>query len=559
MIFINFFDSLLQSISIVNFALIDDIQSDFGPQLNVVTGETGSGKSIVMDALSVVLGARADLSAVRDASKKCIVEVVFDLSKSSLHSVFDDLEVDFDVETILRREILPSGKSRSFINDIPVQLDKLRFLGSQLVDLHSQHQTSQLANSAFHFDLLDTFSGAMDLRSDFQDALSTAKQIEKKYQELLEAQRAAKESFDYNSFLLEELKVLELQNDMQSTLEDERNLLQHAHDIKENIHQILAIASKENLGLTDQLSQCKMGLQKLESFSEQFQELSQRLDSMWIEWSDIQATLTTLDDDLAVDPVRLEVVNQTLSKIYALQQKHQVADVEGLMKKEQQLSALCQVVNEGYDEIKIEKQRLEEAENKAWDLSKNLATFRRNHVKELADELTTRLNKLGMEHARFDFQLDTESTLSSTGSDTLTVLFSANKGIDFSELRKIASGGERSRIMLVIKSILAKNDHCPTMILDEIDAGVSGEMAKAMGDFMREISQHTQLISITHLPQIAAMGTSHIKVYKTTDDETTRTRVKTLVGEDRVIEIAQMIDGNQITQTARTYAKKLLN
>ena len=550
---------MLQSISIVNFALIDDIQSDFGPQLNVVTGETGSGKSIVMDALSLVLGARADLSAVRDASKKCIVEVVFDLSNSSLHSVFDDLEVDFDVETILRREILPSGKSRSFINDNPVQLDKLRFLGSELVDLHSQHQTSQLANSAFHFDLLDNFSGAMDLRSDFQVALSTAKNIEKNYQELLEAQLAAKESFDYNSFLLEELKVLELQNDMQSTLEDERNLLQHAHDIKENIHQILAIATKENLGLTDQLSQCKMGLQKLESFSEQFQALSQRLDSMWIEWSDIQATLSTLDDDLAVDPARLEVVNQTLSKIYALQQKHQVADVEGLMKKEQQLSALCQVVTEGDDEIKIEKQRLEEAENKAWDLSKNLATLRRNHVKELADELTIRLKKLGMEHARFDFQLDTESTLSSTGSDTLTVLFSANKGIDFSELRKIASGGERSRIMLVIKSILAKNDHCPTMILDEIDTGVSGEMAKAMGDFMREISQHTQLISITHLPQIAAMGTSHIKVYKTTDDETTRTRVKTLVGEDRVIEIAQMIDGNEITQTARTYAEKLLN
>ena len=550
---------MLQSISIVNFALIDDIQSDFGPQLNVVTGETGSGKSIVMDALSLVLGARADLSAVRDSSKKCIVEVVFDLSKSALHPVFYELEVDFEFETILRREILPSGKSRSFINDTPVQLDKLRFIGSQLVDLHSQHQTSQLANSAFHFDLLDTFSGTMDLRSEFQDALSTAKQIEKKYHELLEAQRAAKESFDFNSFLLEELKELELQNDMQSLLEDERNLLQHAHDIKENIHQILAIARKENLGLTDQLSQCKLGLQKLEPFSEKFQSLSQRLDSMWIEWSDIQATLSTLDDDLSVDPARLEVVNQALSKIYTLQQKHLVSDVEGLMKKEQQLSALCQVVTEGDDEVKIQKQLLEEAENKAWDLSKKLARLRRNHVKKLADELTTRLKRLGMEHARFDFHLHAESTLNSTGSDILTVLFSANKGIDFSELRKIASGGERSRIMLVIKSILAKNDHCPTMILDEIDTGVSGEMAIAMGDFMREISQHTQLISITHLPQIAAMGTSHIKVYKTTDDETTRTRVKTLVGEDRVTEIAQMIDGNQITQTARTYAEKLLN
>ena len=358
---------------------------------------------------------------------------------------------------------------------------------------------------------------------------------------------------------MEELKELELQNDMQSLLEDERNLLQHAHDIKENIHQILAIARKENLGLTDQLSQCKLGLQKLEPFSEKFQSLSQRLDSMWIEWSDIQATLSTLDDDLSVDPARLEVVNQALSKIYTLQQKHQVSAVEGLMKKEQQLSALCQVVTEGDDEVKIQKQLLEEGENKAWDLSKKLARLRRNHVKKLADELTTRLKKLGMEHARFDFHLHAESTLNSTGSDILSVLFSANKGIDFSELRKIASGGERSRIMLVIKSILAKNYHCPTMILDEIDTGVSGEMAIAMGDFMREISQHTQLISITHLPQIAAMGTSHIKVYKTTDDETTRTRVKTLVGEDRVTEIAQMIDGNQITQTARTYAEKLLN
>ena len=550
---------MLQSISIVNFALIDDIQSDFGPQLNVVTGETGSGKSIVMDALSLVLGARADLSAVRDSSKKCIGEVVFDLSKSALHPVFYELEVDFEFETILRREILPSGKSRSFINDTPVQLDKLRFIGSQLVDLHSQHQTSQLANSAFHFDLLDTFSGTMDLRSEFQDALSTAKQIEKKYHELLEAQQAAKESFDFNSFLLEELKELELQNDMQSLLEDERNLLQHAYDIKENIHQILAITRKENLGLTDQLSQCKLGLQKLEPFSEKFQALSQRLDSMCIEWSDIQATLSTLDDDLSVDPARLEVVNKALSKIYTLQQKHRVSDVEGLMKKEQQLSALCQVVTEGDDEVKIQKQLLEEAENKAWDLSKKLARLRRNHVKKLADELTTRLKKLGMEHARFDFHLHAESTLNSTGSDILSVLFSANKGIDFSELRKIASGGERSRIMLVIKSILAKNYHCPTMILDEIDTGVSGEMAKAMGDFMREISQHTQLISITHLPQIAAMGTSHIKVYKTTDDETTRTRVKTLVGEERVTEIAQMIDGNQITQTARIYAEKLLN
>ena len=550
---------MLKSISIVNFALIDDIQSDFGPQLNVVTGETGSGKSIVMDALSLVLGARADLSAVRDASKKCIVEATFELSKSKLRPVFNDLEVDFEIETILRREILPSGKSRSFINDTPVQLDKLRLLGSQLVDLHSQHQTSQLADSQFQFDLLDSFSEALDLRANYQQTLTIVKQEEKNYKELVEAQRAAKESYDYNSFLLAELKELELHSDIQSHLEEERNLLQHADDIKQTIQQVLQISSEENNGLIDQLNQCRMSLQKLESHSNQYQAIFDRVQNIWYEWSDIQTSLSSLDDELVVDPMRLEVVNQTLSKIYSLQQKHQVQDVEGLIIKEEELTALCQVVVEGDEEIQTQKKRLEEAEKTAWKLAKDLAKLRRSHAKHLADELSARLSKLGMEHARFDFQLGEESSLGRVGADSLSLLFSANKGIDFSELRKIASGGERSRIMLVIKSILAKNDHCPTMILDEIDAGVSGEMAKAMGNFMRDISRHTQLITITHLPQIAAMGTSHIKVYKTADDRTTRTYIKRLVGEDRVVEIAQMIDGNQITQTARTYAEKLLN
>ena len=550
---------MLQSISIVNFALIDDIQSDFGRQLNVVTGETGSGKSIVMDALSLVLGARADLSAVRDASKKCIVEAIFDLSKSAFKSVFDDLQVDFEVETILRREILPSGKSRSFINDTPVQLEKLRFLGSQLVDLHSQHQTSQLADPRFHFDLLDAFSDALELRAEYQQTLEAFKQEEKHYHEMLEVQRGAKESYDYNCFLFAELKELELHEDIQTQLEEERNLLQHADDIKQTIQHILQISSMENNGLTDQLSQCRMDLQKLESYSDQYKALSERVQNLWYEWTDIQSNLSSMDEELVVDPMRLEAVNQTLSKIYSLQHKHHVHDIRGLMDKEQELETLCQVVLEGDEEIQSQKHRLDKAEKTAWKLATELAKKRRDHAQKLANKLSARLVKLGMEHARFDFQLDAESSLGSVGADSLTLLFSANKGVGFSTLRKVASGGERSRIMLVIKSILAKNDHCPTMILDEIDAGVSGEMAKAMGSFMKDISEHTQLIAITHLPQIAAMGNSHIKVYKSSDDQTTRTYVKQLEGEDRVVEIAQMIDGNQITQTARTYAEKLLN
>ena len=550
---------MLQSISIVNFALIDDIQSDFGRQLNVVTGETGSGKSIVMDALSLVLGARADLSAVRDASKKCIVEAIFDLSKSAFKSVFDNLQVDFEVETILRREILPSGKSRSFINDTPVQLEKLRFLGSQLVDLHSQHQTSQLADPRFHFDLLDAFSDALELRAEYQQTLEAFKQEEKHYHEMLEVQRGAKESYDYNCFLFAELKELELHDDIQTQLEEERNLLQHADDIKQTIQHILQISSMENNGLTDQLSQCRMDLQKLESYSDQYKAFSERVQNLWYEWTDIQSNLSSMDEELVVDPMRLEAVNQTLSKIYSLQHKHHVHDIRGLMDKEQELETLCQVVLEGDEEIQSQKHRLDKAEKTAWKLATELAKKRRDHAQKLANKLSARLVKLGMEHARFDFQLDTESSLGLVGADSLTLLFSANKGVGFSTLRKVASGGERSRIMLVIKSILAKNDHCPTMILDEIDAGVSGEMAKAMGSFMKDISEHTQLIAITHLPQIAAMGNSHIKVYKSSDDQTTRTYVKQLEGEDRVVEIAQMIDGNQITQTARTYAEKLLN
>ena len=550
---------MLQSISIVNFALIDDIQSDFGRQLNVVTGETGSGKSIVMDALSLVLGARADLSAVRDASKKCIVEAIFDLSKSAFKSVFDDLQVDFEVETILRREILPSGKSRSFINDTPVQLEKLRFLGSQLVDLHSQHQTSQLADPRFHFDLLDTFSDALELRAEYQQTLEAFKQEEKHYHEMLEVQRGAKESYDYNCFLFAELKELELHDDIQTQLEEERNLLQHADDIKQTIQHILQISSMENNGLTDQLSQCRMDLQKLESYSDHYKAFSERVQNLWYEWTDIQSNLSSMDEELVVDPMRLEAVNQTLSKIYSLQHKHHVHDIRGLMDKEQELETLCQLVLEGDEEIQSQKHRLDKAEKTAWKLATELAKKRRDHAQKLANKLSARLVKLGMEHARFDFQLDAESSLGPVGADSLTLLFSANKGVGFSTLRKVASGGERSRIMLVIKSILAKNNHCPTMILDEIDAGVSGEMAKAMGSFMKDISEHTQLIAITHLPQIAAMGNSHIKVYKSSDDQTTRTYVKQLEGEDRVVEIAQMIDGNQITQTARTYAEKLLN
>lgn len=550
---------MIRSISIVNFALIDDIQADFGPNLNVVTGETGSGKSIVMGALSLVLGARADLSAVRDSNKKCVIEVSFEIPQKKLITVFDELEVDYDAETFLRREILPSGKSRAFINDTPVQLEKLRHLGSNLVDLHTQHQTSQLAEPQFHFNLLDAFSNSLDLRKDYQDSLAIFHQERKKHDELVHAQQAAKESFDYNSFQLEELKSLQLHENLQFELEEERNQLQHAEDIKQAIHSIILLAQNEESGLNDQLNQSRSALLKLASFGESFKELSTRLENLWFEWQDIEASISQLNDNVVVDPIRLEIVSDTLSTIYSLQQKHLVNDVSGLMDKERELTSICNIVLDGDESIQIQKKRLDIVEKKVWQCAKKLSKCRHDYSKKLADELTFRLAQLGMEHARFNFQLAPEETLGSMGTDALTLLFSANKGIDFGLLRKVASGGERSRIMLVVKSILAKNHHLPSMILDEIDAGVSGEMAKAMGSLMKEISKHTQLIAITHLPQIAAAGNTHLKVYKSTDETTTRTHIKSLEGEERVEEIAQMLDGNQITQLGRSHAKQLLN
>jgi len=550
---------LIRSISIKNFALIDDIQVSFGDQLNVITGETGSGKSIVLEALSLALGSRADLSAVRDAQSKCIVEVLFEVSTLNIQKSFEELDLDYEPETIFRREILPSGKSRAFINDTPVNLDQMRNLGHLLVDIHTQRQTASLTEPLFLYDFLDAYSNSMLLRENYQQALDDFRSIEKKFKSLEAAQQQAQASLEYNKYQLNELQQLSLYSGIQEELEQTRSQLQHATDIEQILSQAQHIINQENLGLSDQLNLLKNSFSKLESFGKQYTELSSRIQNLWFEIDDIANNIEDHHQNISHDPNLLDQLSQKLSSLYALQNKHKVADVEGLLQKQTELEQICALAEDSDSTIVVLKNQLNEAQKTAEHLASKLSKIRIQKAPSLAAAIAKGLGVLGMEHAQFEFNFQTDTSLGSLGKDKINFLFSANKGMTFGPLHKIASGGELSRIMLVIKSIMAEHKTLPCLIMDEIDTGVSGEMAKAMANLMKQISQKTQLISITHLPQIAASGDTHIKVFKSTEKSTTKTYVKSLTGEDRILEIAQMLDGNHVTKVARLHALELLN
>ena len=550
---------MIRSISIKNFALIDDIQLSFGNQFNVITGETGSGKSIVLEALSLALGSRADLSAVRDAQSKCVVEVLFEVSSLNIEKSFEELDLDYEPETFFRREILPSGKSRAFINDTPVNLDQMRNLGYLLVDIHTQRQTASLTESNFLYDLLDAYSNSMSLRDNYQEALQDFRSIQKKLSTLEQAQQQAQASHEYNKYQLDELQQLSLCSGIQEELEQSRNQLQHATDIEQILSQAQHIINQENLGLSDQLNLLKNSLSKLENFGKQYAELSSRIQNIWYELDDIASHVEDYHQNISHDPNRLDQLSQKLSTLYALQNKHKVTDVEGLLEKQSELEQICALAEDGESVTSALRNQMNEAQKKADDLASQLSKIRTQKAPELSAAIAQGLGVLGMEHAQFEFNFQNDTSLTLLGKDKIDFLFSANKGMAFGPIHKIASGGELSRIMLVIKSIMANHKTLPCLIMDEIDTGVSGEMAKAMANLMKQISQKTQLIGITHLPQIAATGDIHIKIFKSTDNSTTKTYAKALTGEDRILEIAQMLDGNQVTKVARLHAEELLN
>ncbi|MBF6607653.1 MAG: DNA repair protein RecN [Flavobacterium sp.] len=550
---------MITSLSIENFALIDKLSIDFSDGFSIITGETGAGKSILLGALGLVLGKRADLSALKNKQQKCIVEAHFRIGDYNLEDFFSQNDLDHDPETIIRREILPSGKSRAFINDSPVNLQELQQLGNFLIDVHSQHQTRELSEEEFQFAIIDALAQNAELLAEYRSAYTKLKQSQRQLLQLQEEARTIGSENDYNNFLLEELASANLQAGEQQELERSFGLLSNVESIGEQIAKVLALANDEQYGISVNLREVRNAMQKLAGLSVEFQPLHDRIVSAAIELDDIFEETSRMSDSLAADPMQLEVVNQKLQTIYNLQKKHQVNTVEELLQVKNELEGKSNSAFLIDEEIEALSVAIAKQLQHLHKLAASISERRTLAVPILSEQLIGILSELGMPNARFGIRINKTEVLNKNGLDDIEFLFSANKGSDFGQLKKVASGGEMSRIMLAVKSILAQYSKLPTIIFDEIDTGVSGEIANKMGDIMKSMSAGMQVFAITHLPQIAAKGKVHYKVYKSVTDDQTNSELKLLSRQERVDEIAQMLSGSVITDSAINHAKALLD
>jgi DNA repair protein RecN (Recombination protein N) len=549
---------MIVSISIENFALIEKLQLQLSGGFTVITGETGAGKSILLGALGLVLGKRADLSQLQNSDKKCVIEATFDIKEYNLNSFFADNDLDYEQQTIIRREILPSGKSRAFVNDTPINLIELQVLSDSLLDIHSQHQTSELLEDQIQMQIIDAVASNKELLSLYRTELQIWKKstIELKVitQELIESEKEK----DYNQFLLEELFASNLKNTNQSELEEDLEKNNNIDSIKENLAFIAAIASDENVGILNSVKQAKSYLQKIAPYSGDFQSLLERWNSLQIEAEDILQEVSRLEDGIIVQPEILASLNEKLQQLYSLQKKHNVNSVEELLEIQESLDSKALSGEELTDKKAVLESKILASVQKLESFAKDIRANRVVAIPILSEQLEANLKKLGMENAKFQIELQNSSNFLENGMDALTFLFSANKGGNFGLLKKTASGGEISRIMLTIKYILAQYSKLPTILFDEIDTGVSGDIASKMGEMMKQMSKSMQVISITHLPQIASQGVSHFKVFKSENEKQTTTKVEMLNKETRITEIAQMLSGSKITDAALNNAKELL-
>lgn len=550
---------MLTSLSIKNYALIDSLHVDFNDGLSIITGETGAGKSILLGGLSLILGKRADLSSLKDASKKCIIEAVFNISNYNLKSLFETEDFDYENQTIIRREILPSGKSRAFVNDSPVNLVNLQLLGERLIDIHSQHQTLQLTSNEFQFQVIDALAKNEEAIQEYIVELKAYKTLQKELKELLAFQAEAIKEHDYNSFLLNELVETNLVDGELESLEREYETLNNVEGIKENLSEGYQLLSDEQIGVISSLSALKLVFQKLSSFSNKYEELYNRVNGSLIEMDDLHSEVHDLQENLDVDPKRLEEVDSKLKMLHNLMQKHMASNISELITIKNQLEDKVSVTENLDANIQKKQDKILSKEKTLNTVSKGIHKKRIQVIPKLKSQLETILVSLGMPNAQFKIDVVTSNMFYSNGKDTLSFLFSANKGGSFNELKKAASGGELSRIMLAIKSILGKYIQLPTIMFDEIDTGVSGEISNKMGDIMLQMSKTMQVFSITHLPQIAAKGHAHFKVYKEDVDNITQTNLIQLNHEERIVEIAQMLGGKEMSTSAIVHAKELLN
>ncbi|WP_396155082.1 DNA repair protein RecN [Flavobacterium macrobrachii] len=550
---------MITSLSIENFALIEKLSIDFSRGFSVITGETGAGKSILLGALDLVRGKRADLTSLKNKDEKCVIEAVFTIENYDLKSFFEENDLDYETETIIRREILPSGKTRAFINDSPVNLQQLQYLSDYLIDIHSQHQTLELSNQDFQITLLDSLAKNQNLVSQYKSELSLYKKIDNSLKELISNKNSLDKEQDYNTFLLEELLAADLKLGEQEILESELEMLNNVEFIKENIEKSIAISEEEQFGVIQNLKEIRISLQKISGLSSVYNQLFERVNSVVIELEDINQDLNSELEKLVFNPEKLELVNQKLQTIYLLQKKHQVETIDELIAIKNELDAKVFLSNDIENQIAAFQNQLQSKRDLLDEVSKNIHENRVGVVPNLTQRLSAILLQLGMSNAQFQFEINFGENFLSNGKDDVQLLFSANKGSNFGLLKKVASGGEMSRIMLAIKSVLAEETKLPTIIFDEIDTGISGEIANNMAEIMKKMSNQMQIFAITHLPQIASKGEVHYKVFKTTKENTTVSEIILLNENDRILEIAEMLSGKNPSESALTHAKTLLN
>ena len=549
---------MLTSIHIKNFALIEHLSVNFTAGFSTITGETGAGKSILLGALALVLGKRADLNSLKNKDEKCVIEAVFDLNLYDLKTFFEQNDLDYDDTTIIRREIAINGKSRAFVNDSPVSLQILQELSVFLIDIHSQNQTHELTEELVQFRIIDALANQQNEIVAYEHDYQLFKKLKINLANLIEKYKSANKEKDYNSYLLDELIASKIVPGEEVVLESRYKELNSVSELKENLNKILVISEDENLGILQNLKETKNSFQKLSSISDSFLELSERCQSVLIEFDDIILETNHRLDKLVTDPAELELVNQKLLTIDNLQKKHQVQSSQELLDIQNDLEHKLDLVYTFESEIKSLESKLHQIEADLNTKSNQISSNRKKTIPILVDKLGFILEQLGMPNAKFNIQLLPTIDFQSNGKDAIEFLFMANKGSDFGLLKKVASGGEMSRIMLATKAILAEYSKLPTIIFDEIDTGVSGEIANKMASIMKKMSNNMQVFSITHLPQIAAKGDTHFKVFKTTKDDKTSTELIKIEGQNRIVEIAEMLSGKDISESAINHAKVLL-
>lgn len=549
---------MLQTLHIENYALIRRTDIRFDGGFVAITGETGAGKSIMLGALGLLLGQRADTAVLAEKDKKCVVEATFDVAGLGLEGLFDEADVDYDDRLILRREILPSAKSRAFVNDTPVQLPLLKQIGTRIIDIHSQHQTLTLADSGYRLALLDTLAGGKELAA-YRDAYREYAALKHELEELTTTEAENRKEQDYLQFQFNELDEARLSADEQQELEQESQLLAHAEAVREGLATAAAMLDDDTeQAVLARLRQAKSALARVADYHKEAAELLARLDSSLIELDDINRGLQSASEGVTYSPERQQQVDDRLALIYRLEKKHGVEDVAALIALRDELDTRLQAISTLDSRIEALMERVDKAFAKVQEAAGKLTKARRSAGDMLAKGILPTLHELGMPEARFSVELTPTATYGAHGHDSVAFLFNANKGAELRDLAKVASGGELSRLMLAVKSMHTSRTLLPTIIFDEIDTGVSGDIAGAVGRIMCRMAERMQVVAITHLPQIAAKAGQHLKVYKATDGERTVSSIKELASDERITEVAVMLSSDPPTAAALQTAKELM-